>query len=115
MTLEPGSFIWATRGRHWGFRFLRDGGYTDPLPAYEEAFAQVSERRKVSELVGDELVVRFPDPTGRIDRAGRPILHDFVIRHTDTGQLPSLTDAPGLAWAAVSAEYARLWDSDPAP
>ena len=31
-------FIWATRGRDWGFKFLRDGGFSDPLPIYEAAF-----------------------------------------------------------------------------
>ncbi len=33
------NLIWATRGRSWGFRFLLDGGYSDPLPVYEKAFA----------------------------------------------------------------------------
>ena len=24
------TLIWATRGRTWGFRFLRDGGFEEP-------------------------------------------------------------------------------------
>ena len=35
------TLIWATRGRTWGFRFLRDGGLEDPLDTYEEAFAGI--------------------------------------------------------------------------
>ena len=31
-------FIWATRGRTWGFRFLRTAGRVDPLKLYEAAF-----------------------------------------------------------------------------
>ena len=36
------SLIWATRGRTWGFRFLRDGGFPDPLPVYDLAFSRAS-------------------------------------------------------------------------
>lgn len=114
MTLEPGSFIWATRGRRWGFRFLRDGGYDDPLPVYEAAFAGLTDRREVCQKVDGALVVRFPDPEGRQDQSRRIISHDFVIRRTDSGRLPAVEDAAGMAWATVSEDYARLWDADPA-
>ncbi len=40
-TDENAGFIWATRGRTWGFRFLRKGGYEDPLGVYEDAFSKV--------------------------------------------------------------------------
>lgn len=109
MILEPDTFIWATRGRLWGFRFLRDGGYKDPLPAYERAFAGVSNERQVGRMVGDVLVLRFPDPEGRQDRARRVISHDFVIRPNSSGELPDLADSVAVAWASVAADYARWW------
>lgn len=115
MTPESGSFIWATRGRRWGFRFLRDGGFADPLPIYEAAFAGVAEQREVAKRVGDAIVLRFPDPKGRQDHARRVISHDFVIRATDTGELPSIEDAARVVWESVSAEYDRLWDAAPSP
>ncbi|MGO4593138.1 hypothetical protein AB4Z18_04880 [Leifsonia sp. 2TAF2] len=114
MTLEPGSFIWATRGRRWGFRFLRDGGYDDPLPVYEAAFAGLTDRREVCQQADEAIILRFPDPDGRQDHSRRIISHDFVIRPTSSGQLPAVEDAPDIAWATVSADYAQLWDADPA-
>ena len=44
--------IWATRGRTWGFRFLRDGGFEDPLPVYDEAFSEVGDEPEVCRRVG---------------------------------------------------------------
>lgn len=112
MILEPGSYIWATRGREWGFRFLRDGGYTDPLPVYEAAFDGVAEQRTVDRRVGDVLAIRFPDPEGREDHARRPISHDFVIRATPSSPLPDMTVAARVAWESVSDEYARIWNAE---
>ena len=39
-TDENARFIWATRGRTWGFRFLRRGGLEDPLGVYEATFSR---------------------------------------------------------------------------
>jgi hypothetical protein len=108
VTLNPGSYIWATRGHEWGFRFLRDGGYSDPLPVYEAAFSGVEEEREVCRQINGLLVLRFSDPDGRRDRAGRPISHDFVIRPNTTG-LPALEKARSLAWESVRQEYAQRW------
>ena len=40
-TDENVGFIWATRGRTWGFRFLRTGGLQDPLGTYEAIFSKI--------------------------------------------------------------------------
>ena len=109
MTLEPGSFIWATRGHTWGFRFLRDGGYPDPLPVYEGAFYGIAEERQVCVQVGETIALRFPDPEGRKDRARRVISHDFVIHPSTSGVLPRLPEARKVAWESVSAEYGSIW------
>lgn len=114
MTLAAGSYIWATRGREWGFRFLRDGGYADPLPVYEAAFSGVAEQREVRRQTNGLLVLRFPDPDGRRDRAGRAISHDFVIRPDDMGW-PALGDARSLSWESVRDEYAERWAAPSAP
>lgn len=111
MTLEPGSYIWATRGRLWGFRFLRDGGFADPLPIYEAAFAGIADQREVAKRVGEAIVLRFQDPEGRQDHARRVISHDFVIRTMGTGELPAIAGAARIAWESVSAEYDRIWDA----
>lgn len=112
MNLEPGSYIWATRGREWGFRFLRDGGYTDPLPVYEAAFEGIAEQRSATRQVGNLLALRFPDPDGRQDHARRLISHDFVIRATSSTPLPSMTNAVRTAWESVADEYDRIWGAE---
>lgn len=87
-------FIWATRGRDWGFTFLRDGGLADPLPTYEAAFAGTNPTLTT---------LRFNDPEGRTDRAGRVIEHDFVF--LDPTENPAAEDV----WQLVADEYARKY------
>ena len=72
-------FIWATRGKDWGFKFLRDGGFSDPLPIYEAAFEGTDPSLST---------LRFDDPEGRTDRAGRVIEHDFVFLDAPAAHSP---------------------------
>lgn len=109
------TLIWATRGRHWGFRFLRDGGLTDPLPAYEQAFAQAGPGAELCHRVGDTVVVRFPDPEGRMDRARRVIPHDFIVYGEVAEQIHSLDDARRLIWPEVASVFERVWELPEAP
>ncbi|WP_298945020.1 hypothetical protein [uncultured Microbacterium sp.] len=111
MILEPGSFIWATRGRSWGFRFLRDGGFSDPLPVYEAAFAGTAGQREICQRVGDLLVLRFVDPEGRKDHARRVISHDFVVLPPASNEIQSPSDGVSTAWNSVANEYDRIWDA----
>ncbi|WP_243073678.1 hypothetical protein [Microbacterium sp. SS28] len=111
MTSRSDPFLWATRGKRWGFRFLRDGGLPDPLPIYENAFAGVGGKREVCLRVGGDVVLRFPDPEGRTDAAGRVIPHSFVIFPPLADEVHSLDDGLRLVWAQVSAEFARDWDA----
>lgn len=105
--------IWATRGRNWGFRFLKDGGYSDPLIPYEAAFAnQMSEPHLW--LPGDDsLAVRFPDPLQRTDSSGRVISHDFVLFTPDVTRFSKFEDARRAIWEEVATTYSDLWDSIP--
>ncbi|WP_250038224.1 hypothetical protein [Paractinoplanes maris] len=103
------SLIWATRGHSWGFRFLRDGGFTDPLPEYEAVFSQVEDDLEVCRHVGDKVALRFPDPAGREDRAGRVIPHDFVVTGSLAGDIDSVEDGLRLIWPQVADEFAERW------
>lgn len=109
MTPNSGSLIWATRGRTWGFRFLRDGGLTDPLPAYEVAFAGAENERSLYRRVGGTVAVRFPDPDGRSDFAGRTITHEFVLFPPLSDSVNSLEDAVRLFQGSFATEYANAW------
>ncbi|MFQ6155634.1 hypothetical protein ACLMMA_04020 [Micrococcus luteus] len=113
------SFIWATRGRTWGFRFLRDGGFKDPLPVYDDAFSGVEDEPEVCRRVDKKVALRFPDPEGRKDVAGRLIPHEFVVLGhladgiedgIDTGEIKSVDDGLRLVWPLVENEFAGIWD-----
>lgn len=108
--------IWATRGRNWGFRFLRDGGFADPLPEYERVFSAVPDEHEACGRVGEAVALRFPDPEGRRDAAGRSIPHDFVVLDLQPGQIASVDEGIRLVWPLVKDEYGRLWSqADPGP
>ena len=107
------SFIWATRGRTWGFRFLRSGGFDDPLPPYDAAFADIDASPSAFRRVGTTVAVRFPDPSGRNDSAGRPIPHEFVVLRPLSDQINDVAGALERIWPLVADEYETVWDSDP--
>jgi hypothetical protein len=107
--------IWATRGRTWGFRFLRDGGGDpDPLVVYDRVFSGVEDEREVCRRDGEEVALRFPDPEGRKDAAGRVILHEFVVYPPLADQINSVEDGLRLVWDPVADEYNRVW-KEPKP
>lgn len=107
------SLIWATRGRTWGFRFLRDGGFEDPLPVYDSAFAGIESGPSAIHRVGGTVAVRFPDPSGRKDSAGRLIPHDLVVFPPLSNQVDTVGDALEKIWPLVADEYETVWDSKP--
>ncbi|WP_051274735.1 hypothetical protein [Cellulomonas sp. URHD0024] len=109
------TLVWATRGRSWGFRFLLDGGYRDPLPTYERAFAGVEDEGTVCRRVGTLVALRFPDPEGRRDEAGRPIPHDVVLMPPLSDGALSFEEAQGLVWPLLREAFERLWDQPRPP
>lgn len=113
MTADPDAgldrLIWATRGRAWGFRFLRDGGYEDPLPAYESAFSRIGDDAEAWSRTSEGVALRFPDPEGRCDAAGRLIPHDFVLFGAMADEISSLDDGRRRVWPQVADEFDRVW------
>lgn len=104
------SLLWATRGRTWGFRFLRKGGLRDPLVSYEAAFADLEGQPEGVARVGDRVALRFADPEGRTDRSGRVIPHDFVLSGDLAVRVRSVAEGIAEVWPLVAEEYARVWD-----
>ena len=103
-------FIWATRGRTWGFRFLEDGGYVDPLSMYEDTFSEIGNQPQDWGRVAGRVALRFPDPEGRQDAAGRVIPHEFVIFRPEADQIDSLDEGFQLIWPKVEARFEDVWD-----
>lgn len=112
MSSPPGgdaTFIWATRGRTWGFRFLRRGGLQDPLAVYEEVFSKVGDQQELMRRFGGKVALRFADPEGRKDASGRVIPHDFVLLGPSAERVDSLEDGRELVWRQVADEYESVW------
>jgi len=108
------SYIWATRGHRWGFRFLSDGGQSDPLPAYDAAFADADDSLNVCHRAGDAVALRFADPLGRRDAAGRVIPHEFVLFGELADRVASVADGLAVVWPLVEERYAAQWDRNDA-
>lgn len=109
------NLIWATRGRSWGFRFLLRDGYPDPLAAYERAFAGIEDEFIACRSVGQQVALRFPDPLGRKDAAGRVIPHDFVVMEPFANDVNSVDDGLQTIWPLVAAIFDQVWNTDKPP
>lgn len=112
---RPQSLVWATRGRAWGFRFLLDGGLPDPLVTYERAFDGLADSPTIYDEQGNATALRFPDPLGRRDSAGRTIPHEFVILGRLVETVHSAQEGADQIWPLVESAYSRIWDSEVAP
>ena len=108
------TLIWATRGKLWGFRFLMDGGFSDPLPEYDKAFSGVADQPEICHRAGDRVALRFSDPEGRKDRAGRVIPHEFVVFRPMADEVRSVEDGHRLVWPLVRESFGRDWEK-PSP
>ncbi len=106
--------IWATRGRSWGFRFLLDGGFRDPLPSYEDVFAGLQGLSEGWSRTGTSVALRIQDPEERRDSAGRVILHEFVVQAPLSNQVTSVEEGLAIVWPLVSGVFGQVWD-DPTP
>jgi hypothetical protein len=103
------SLIWATRGRTWGFRFLRDGGLPDPLLVYDTVFSGVEDEPEAWRRDAETVALRFPDPLQREDLAGRVIPHEFVVFGPLADGIDSVEDGLRLVWPLVADEFDRVW------
>lgn len=118
MSLAPegtGRLIWASRGRTWGFRFLLDGGFDDPLTEYERVFAGHEDEPALYLRVGDRVALRFLDPEGRADASGRAIPHEFVVMGELADQIVSVDGGEHLVWPMVEGHFAAIWDAGAPP
>jgi hypothetical protein len=110
------SLIWATRGRTWGFRFLRNDASGDPLALYDAAFSGVEETSEACRRVSgtgsrpEMVALRFPDPVGRRDRSGRVIPHDFVVFGALAEEVDSVETGRQRIWPLVADDFERVWE-----
>ena len=109
------SLLWATRGRTWGFRFLRTAGHSDPLPAYEDAFSGLDEQPEACRRTGRRVALRLLDPEGRTDQSGRIIVHEFVLEGPTAHGVETTDDGRERIWPLVSAEYETVYGSPTGP
>jgi hypothetical protein len=111
----PEGLIWATRGRFWGFRFLLDGGLADPLLEYERLVAGLGDEPTAWRRSAGKVALRFPDPRGRRDEAGRVIPHEFVVSGDLANDIQSVEEGLQQVWPLIAEAYARVWDAEDPP
>ena len=111
----PSGIVWATRGRTWGFRFLLNAGLADPLAEYERVFADLKDEPTAWIRLVGRVGLRFPDPDGRRDAAGRIIPHEFVILGSQANRIQSLDAGKEWVWPRVAGAYQRVWNADRPP
>lgn len=104
------TFIWATRGRDWGFRFLASGGFPDPLMEYTIAFDGLEGPSGVQRDPNGRVALRFPDPQGRRDFSGRVIPHEFVVYGPLADGVDSVESGEAALWPLVELKYERVWN-----
>lgn len=104
------AFIWATRGKNWGFRFLRTADRPNPLELYEAAFLGITHLREAFQETADSVAFRFLDPENRRDAAGRVIPHEFVLLPPLPSSVTSVDEGFQLVWPLVKDDYARNWE-----
>ncbi len=109
------NLIWATRGRSWGFRFLLNAGYPDPLSPYERAFLDMEGEVAGYRRAGEQVALRFPDPLNRKDTAGRVIPHNFVVLPPLAQAINSVDDGLEKVWPLVQGIYEQLWEAKEPP
>ncbi|WP_250900759.1 hypothetical protein [Curtobacterium aurantiacum] len=94
---------------------MPDGSGVDPLRAYDEAFDGVGDAAEVLRHQDGSAALRFTDPEGRRDRAGRPIPHEFVLFPPLSERVRSMDDALTEVWPLVRDRYAAVWDRPTPP
>ena len=109
------TFIWSTRGKTWGFRFLRDGGVLDPLVEYTQAFSGIENEREIWRRTDKVVAVRFADPQQRQDSAGRIISQEFVLFGDLASLVNSVEDGRATMWRMVAEQFDQIWDQADAP
>ena len=109
------TFIWSTRGREWGFRFLRSGGSRDPFIDYKQAFLGIEQDLEVWRRTGPVVALRFPTPNGRQDAAGRVIPQEFVVFGELASQINSVREGRELMWPLVAEDFDQMWDEPEPP
>jgi hypothetical protein len=94
---------------------VHGGSGDDPLRAYDEAFDGVGDATEVLRHQDGFAALRFTDPEGRRDRAGRPIPHEFVLFPPLSERVRSMDDALAEVWPLVRDRYAVVWDQPTPP
>ena len=111
-SINNGNFLWMTRGKEWGFRFLSKCSYLPSAAVYdiynkvfkdESQFGYWKGCIFVDGVRKQYVACRCYDSTIQRDQAGRHIPHEFLLLCTDE----EYTLISGLAWGSLIIEQIR--------
>lgn len=107
---ELDSVLVAARGKDKGFQFFRTGGSPTPMAEYDAAGFNLSSEREMFKRYDNKVAARFLDPSGRLDRAGRPIIHEVIVPPSMSNDVSSLTDVVEKVWPMVKDDYEAFYE-----
>lgn len=112
---EQTDIIHLARGKNRGLRFLKGGGVSPnaTFKMFDEAglnsdYAQPF--RKIGKPGAQKIAAIIPDPDGRKDFAGRPILHSILIPNSMSEGISNLDDVSTKIWPLLKDSYDAIYD-----
>lgn len=112
-TLEPSSPIHASRTKNKGFKFFKDGSLDSPMSEYNKAGFANNTDPTMFKRYGDnneKVALRFEDPLGRKDFAGRVIPHEVILPKTLADGVETLQQGIDKVWPSIKDSYGDLYD-----
>lgn len=109
----PTDIIHLARAKNKGLTFHKTGGTPDYFTVFDKLGLNDDHPAGYFQKTAEGLIAsRIVDPLNRIDFAGRPIQHDFVIPSNMSGGINSADDIVTKIWPKVSDAYQKFWDAN---
>lgn len=103
---DPTSVILASKSKHTGFEFFKDGQSPSPLDEMIKGFnGDINKNTGFFNRYEGKIAANFDDPKGRKDRSGRVIPHSVIIPKSMTDGINNLDDVIQKIWPIVEPSY----------
>ena len=102
---SPTDILYSSRGKTKGYQFFKSGGVPNPDAVAARAFGQGQAAGFFRKLEDGTVAAVLPDAKGRIDQAGRPIVHDLIVPKSMASGIDTIEDVKQKIWPLVKDLY----------